>query len=86
MRENMKYDTNQYQLRESILKRMLQIIAGHKYIEPHGIVFYGDSITEINSINIDKNITHDSVQPCFNIGTNIVLVFVSQCPEQSFLI
>ena len=46
MRENMKYDTNQYQLRESILKRMLQIIAGHKYIEPHGIVFSGDSITE----------------------------------------
>lgn len=46
MRENMKYDTNQYQLRESVLKRMLQIIAQSQYIEEGGTVFYGDSITE----------------------------------------
>lgn len=46
MRENMKYDTNRYQLRETVIKRMMQIIANQKYQEPNGIVFYGDSITE----------------------------------------
>lgn len=46
MRENMKYDTNRYQLRETVIKRMMQIIANQKYQEPDGIVFYGDSITE----------------------------------------
>lgn len=46
MRENMKYDTNQYQLREPVLKRMIQIISQHRYCESGGTVFYGDSITE----------------------------------------
>lgn len=46
MRENMKYDTNQYQLRESVLKRMMQIIAQQRYKEAGGTVFFGDSIIE----------------------------------------
>lgn len=46
MRENMKYDTNVYQLRESVLKRMMEIIALQKDKVSGGTVFYGDSITE----------------------------------------
>ena len=46
MRQNMKYDTNIYQLRESVLKRMIQIIQQQRYIEENSIVFYGDSIIE----------------------------------------
>lgn len=46
MRENMKYDTNRYQLRESILKRMMQIITQQRYKDDGGAVFYGDSIIE----------------------------------------
>lgn len=46
MRENMKYDTNVYQLRESVLKRMVEIIALQKDKVSGGTVFYGDSITE----------------------------------------
>ena len=43
MRESMKYDTNVYQLRESVLKRMIQIIQQQRYIQDNSIVFYGDS-------------------------------------------
>ena len=46
MRQNMKFDTNIYQLRESVLKRMIQIIQQQRYIEENSIVFYGDSIIE----------------------------------------
>ena len=37
MRESMKYDTNIYQLRESVLKRMIQIIQQQRYIEDKNI-------------------------------------------------
>lgn len=46
MREKMKYDTNKYQLRESVLTRMLEIITLQKDKISGGTVFYGDSITE----------------------------------------
>lgn len=46
MRENMKYDTCYYQLRESVLKRMIQIIQQQRYKDKDGIVFYGDSLIE----------------------------------------
>ena len=52
MRENMKYDTNKYQIRETVLRRMIQIIANQRYYEPGGTVFYGDSLIEY--YNIDK--------------------------------
>lgn len=50
MRENMKYDTDKYQFRETVLRRMIQIIANQRYKEPGGTVFYGDSITEYYDI------------------------------------
>ena len=46
MREKMKYDTNKYQLRESVLTRMLEIITLQKDKISGGTVFYVDSITE----------------------------------------
>ena len=46
MRETMKYDTNIYQLRETVLRRMLQIAMERKYSNENGIVFFGDSIIE----------------------------------------
>lgn len=51
MRQNMKYDTDLYQLRESVLKRMIQIIATQRYKESGGTVFFGDSITEYYDID-----------------------------------
>ena len=48
MRQNMKFDTNIYQLRESVLKRMIQIIQQQRYIEENSIVFF----MEIPSLNI----------------------------------
>lgn len=46
MRESMIYDTNRYQLRESVLERMLEIIQQQKSYQKGGTVFYGDSITQ----------------------------------------
>lgn len=46
MRESMIYNTNVYQLRDYVLKRMLDIVAQQKYHQDGGTVFYGDSITE----------------------------------------
>ena len=40
MKENMKYDTNYYQIRELILNRMLEIVRSHRYAEPGGTVFF----------------------------------------------
>ena len=51
MRENMKYDTNRYQLRESMLERMLDIIHQQENVQKGNIVFYGDSITEFYNNN-----------------------------------
>ena len=52
MKENMKYDTNYYQIRELILNRMLEIVRSHRYAEPGGTVFFGDSLTEL--CDLDK--------------------------------
>lgn len=46
MKENMKYLTDQYQLREFSLQRMLTIVQGNQTALPQGTVFFGDSITE----------------------------------------
>lgn len=59
MRENMKFDTNIYQLRESVLKRMIQIIQQQRYVEENNIVFYGDSIIEYYDVeHIFKSLGH----------------------------
>lgn len=52
MRENMKYDTNLYQLRETVLMRMMEIIKNQRYIVHGGTIFFGDSLTEF--FDIDK--------------------------------
>lgn len=79
MRENMKYDTNQYQLRESVLRRMLEIVKNQKGIESGGTVFYGDSITEY--FNIDKhmeNIVNKHNCGIGGITSDILLHFIDE--------
>lgn len=46
MREQMIYNPGIYQLRETALQRMLEIIHQRKEAIPGGIVFFGDSLTE----------------------------------------
>lgn len=50
MKENMKYLTNYYQLRVSILERMLEITKNNTTALPGGTLFFGDSITEYYNI------------------------------------
>ncbi|WP_196594201.1 GDSL-type esterase/lipase family protein [Pectinatus sottacetonis] len=50
MREDMKYNPCYYQLRDYMVNTMQKIIAGNKTAQPHGVVFFGDSITEWNPI------------------------------------
>lgn len=79
MRENMGYDTNQYQLRESILKRMMQIISNQKYKICGGIVFFGDSITEF--FDIERYMTDfDNVYNCgiHGITSDMLLHFIDE--------
>ena len=45
MKESMKYDTNYYQLRDYVLRRMYEIISRPRVYG--GIVFFGDSLTEL---------------------------------------
>lgn len=50
MRETMKYNPCYYQLREGQLKRMLKIVEQTKAAKENGIVFFGDSLTEMYDI------------------------------------
>lgn len=47
VKENMKYLTNHYQLREFTLIRMLEIINQNKNITPGGTVFMGIQLLSI---------------------------------------
>lgn len=51
MREQMIYNPGYYQLRENQLIRMLSIINQTKNAKPGGVVFFGDSITEMYDVN-----------------------------------
>lgn len=51
MKEAMIYDTNIYQLRDYVLTRMLEIISNQRHHQKGGIVFYGDSITQMFDVN-----------------------------------
>lgn len=51
MRENMKFLTNYYQIREMTIKRMNEIIQQNKTSIPGGTVFFGDSLTEFMDID-----------------------------------
>ena len=79
MRESMKYDTNVYQLRESVLKRMIQIIQQQRYIQDNSIVFYGDSIIEY----YDVEHVFKYLGPVYNCGiggitSDMLLHFVDE--------
>ena len=64
MKENMKYLTNHYQLREFTLMRMLQIVNQTKTAKPGGTVFYGDSITEY----CDLELYYPELENKYNCG------------------
>lgn len=91
MRENMKYDTDKYQLRESILERMLDIVHNQKDMKSQGTVFYGDSITEY--FNIEKYM--EEIENKYNCGiggitSDMLLHFIDEGvlkyqPSQVFL-
>lgn len=78
MRENMKYDTNQYQLRDYVLERMMQIIHQQRNCQKGKVVFYGDSITEY--FDLKKYL---SDWDCYNCGiagitSDMLLHFVDE--------
>lgn len=52
MRENMRYLTNYYQIREMTINRMKQIMIENQNSQIGGTVFLGDSITEF--MDLDK--------------------------------
>lgn len=91
MRENMKYDTDKYQLRESVLRRMLEIIKNQRGVESGGTVFFGDSITEY--FDIDQYMSEiDNKHNCGigGITSDILLHFIDEGvlkyqPNQVFL-
>ncbi|MEG0277084.1 MAG: GDSL-type esterase/lipase family protein [Coprobacillus sp.] len=91
MRENMKYDTDKYQLRDSVLRRMLEIIKNQRGIESGGTVFFGDSITEY--FDIDKHMSDIENKHNCGIGgitSDILLHFIDEGvlkyqPQQVFL-
>lgn len=64
MRENMIYNPGIYQLRESTLERMLDIIHKRRQSRPQQVVFFGDSLIEF--WNLNKYIT--SVRNLYNCG------------------
>lgn len=51
MRENMKFLTNYYQIRELTVDRMKEIILLNQHSLPGGTVFLGDSITQFMDLN-----------------------------------
>ena len=51
MRENMKFLTNYYQIREMTIDRMKTIIQNNQHAHPGGTVFLGDSLTEFMDID-----------------------------------
>ena len=64
MRETMKYNPCYYQLREGQLERMLTIVRQTKNAQPNGVVFFGDSITEM--YDLEKHFPH--IKPIYNCG------------------
>lgn len=64
MRETMKYNPCYYQLREGQLERMLMIVRQTKNAQPNGVVFFGDSITEM--YDLEKHFPH--IKPIYNCG------------------
>ena len=57
MRETMKYNPCYYQLREGQLQRILSIIQQTKIALEGGVIFFGDSITEMYNIEHYQDIS-----------------------------
>ena len=79
MRENMKYDTNRYQLRDYVLQRMIEIIHQQKHVQKGGPVFYGDSLTQY--FDLKKYMSHiDYKYNCgiAGITSDILLHFIDE--------
>lgn len=79
MRENMKYDTNRYQLRDYVLQRMIEIIHQQKHVQKGGTVFYGDSLTQY--FDLKKYMSHiDYKYNCgiAGITSDILLHFIDE--------
>lgn len=79
MKEDMKYNPRFYQLRESQIKRMLEIIDKRKNCIENSLVFFGDSNIEL--MNVDKYFSH--LGKCYNTGisgftTSELLYFVDE--------
>lgn len=85
MRETMIYDTDVYQIRKDILKRMLEIIDNRKKVST---VFYGDSITKY--MDIDHYFSFEAANcGIVGISSDMLLHFVDEavikyCPKQVF--
>lgn len=74
MRENMIYDTDQYQLRDYVLERMIEIIKNQHKVKT---VFFGDSITNL------MDVYHYFGEDCANCGiagitSDLLLHFVDE--------
>lgn len=79
MKESMKYDTNYYQLREYVIQRMYNIIFNQKNSVYGGILFYGDSLTEL--CDLDKfypEITNKVNSGISGITSDMLLHFVDE--------
>ena len=66
MRETMKYNPCYYQLREGQLQRILSIIQQTKIALEGGVIFFGDSITEM--YNIEHYYQDISIKYNFGVG------------------
>ena len=64
MRETMKYNPCYYQLREGQLERMMTIVKQTKTALLGGVVFFGDSITEM----YDLEKYFPQIKPIYNCG------------------
>lgn len=79
MKENMKYDTNQYQLRDYVIERMGELLKQNKNIQKGGTVFYGDSLTQYFDVHKYMSIK----EPVYNCGiagitSDMLLHFVDE--------
>lgn len=64
MREEMRYNPGYYQLREEQLERILSVAKNNRNVQSNGVVFFGDSITEM--YNIEKYF--DKIPIKYNCG------------------
>lgn len=79
MRETMKYNPCYYQLREGQLERMLSIVKQTKSAKKGGLVFFGDSITEM--YNLEKHYPTIDIKYNCGIGGGTSQELLWMCDE-----